>query len=860
MSDETSGKLIIQCAGCAKRLQVDEQSETKIFQCPKCSTFIDLSKLSKAVPLPVPMAIPDVAAREATAGTSPVPTVNWAVPALVGVFCLTILFAAPIATYIFLSRHSQSAAVQDQRLVTKDHGQNGLDSPSVAFRTADDDDAVASVRDKKPIQRDATKIAPVASSIDHSGSDQLSLLRYRWVPGDEHVYTLKIDSDLGGSQQEITGTCGYTVRAIPKQADEFVEKPGSGLVVTSAGLIATCAHVVEDATRIEVEADGQVYSAKVVAMDNRRDTALVKIDAKGLDVFDLGDSDEIRLGETIRSCGYPSSENGDRRLSVLAGSVCGTIMHPEFGKLFQFDNPVGEGVSGGPVINAAGKVIAVVNSSIPESVAPTFGFAVPINQFRTTLIENDWRPEESKPIQSSHEKLSASQVSRRVVLIRTWRRREEKKFRLIFTARAVKKWKLHPDAVFRGSRPTSSAMSDVGSVVITNTGTTTDFKGAKNLPYALGPLGLLCLPPIDPDRDGMWQREGTRVIHFVEKERRDSPHKRYTPGKFSYDSDSPGFEDSAGRITKSYPAVYRFKFQQMRDENGRARILAEYELTSTENKERPYMTVRGKGVMLFDREKGVPYSWDYQSRMTTTPEGMPTIVVPIKVSFKLKDPAVVKAEQDRLAESIRLAREQGERERTTPNPELVDELLLQIQTTDKSYKAAKSYQRLATIFVVEGKRDDVLDVAREQLANSDSRGRMYAAEVICHWASKNNTDDLVSVCQLDDVLLYEAKETAARKIVEFGDPKSIPVVVDLVVEASMRLKIKRILISAGPDLELDVMDSLRRVSETSARQALVEVLEKIGTRKCLSMLESLLDDSHLDRVAQKAIDAVRSRM
>ncbi len=87
------------------------------------------------------------------------------------------------------------------------------------------------------------------------------------------------------------------------------EGSGSGVILTSDGYIATCAHVVEDATKITVILnDDTEYEAKLVGKDARNDLAIIKIEAADLTAAEIGDSDMLTVGEDVIAIGNPLGE------------------------------------------------------------------------------------------------------------------------------------------------------------------------------------------------------------------------------------------------------------------------------------------------------------------------------------------------------------------------------------------------------------------------------------------------------------------------------------------------------------------------------------------------------------------------
>ena len=169
---------------------------------------------------------------------------------------------------------------------------------------------------------------------------------------------------------------------------------GSGFVIDEEGHIVTNYHVVQGATDIEVGFSNQdTVSATVVGTDASTDLALleVDVDAKGLTPLALADSDEVEVGDPVVAIGNPF---GLER-TVTAGIVSAlqrevrapnnfTIDH-----VIQTDAPINSGNSGGPLIDAAGRVIGV-NSQIETAGGRGnvgIGFAVPSNTVKSVVAQ-----------------------------------------------------------------------------------------------------------------------------------------------------------------------------------------------------------------------------------------------------------------------------------------------------------------------------------------------------------------------------------------------------------------------------------------------------------------------------------------
>ncbi len=161
---------------------------------------------------------------------------------------------------------------------------------------------------------------------------------------------------------------------------------GSGFFIRSDGYIVTNDHMVDGATEVAVKlSDGREFPAKVVGCDEKTDLALLKIDAKGLPVLPLGDSDKLNVGEPVLAIGNPFGLQG----TVTGGIVSGKgriIGQGPYDQFIQTDASINPGNSGGPLVNRAGEVVGVNTVIVSGSGGSVgVGFAIPINEAKAIL-------------------------------------------------------------------------------------------------------------------------------------------------------------------------------------------------------------------------------------------------------------------------------------------------------------------------------------------------------------------------------------------------------------------------------------------------------------------------------------------
>ncbi len=167
---------------------------------------------------------------------------------------------------------------------------------------------------------------------------------------------------------------------------------GSGFIIESDGLIVTNRHVVlDEAARYTIVlASGKEYEATVLAKDPVLDVALLKIDATDLPTVRLGDSDQIRLGQTVIAIGNALAEFGN---TVTQGVVSGIGRRVEaedgqgqtelLDEAIQTDAAINPGNSGGPLLNLTGEVVGI-NTAVSGR-GQSVGFAIPINSVKKTI-------------------------------------------------------------------------------------------------------------------------------------------------------------------------------------------------------------------------------------------------------------------------------------------------------------------------------------------------------------------------------------------------------------------------------------------------------------------------------------------
>jgi serine protease Do len=186
--------------------------------------------------------------------------------------------------------------------------------------------------------------------------------------------------------------------------DPILERSsGSGVIVDADGYIVTNAHVVERATRLEVELAlaasgetagssilrrrGKIVGAQIVAIDQETDLAVLKIEARGLPVIPFGDSEALRPGQIVLAFGSPLGLESSVTMGVV--SAVARQLSPEDPMIYvQTDASINPGNSGGALVDTEGRLVGISTLIYSQSGGNEgIGFAAPSNIVRNVFSQ-----------------------------------------------------------------------------------------------------------------------------------------------------------------------------------------------------------------------------------------------------------------------------------------------------------------------------------------------------------------------------------------------------------------------------------------------------------------------------------------
>jgi len=219
---------------------------------------------------------------------------------------------------------------------------------------------------------------------------------YTDVPAQLQVSNTQIETAITQTVEKLGPAVVTVIGTVPGQNTFFGRLPdgqssGSGVIISSEGYIVTNNHVVESANDLSVIlSDGTQLPAQVISTDKYADLAVLKADGQMPAVAIIGNSDNLKSGETVIAIGSPL---GEFRNTVTVGVISATGRTLDSGNgyymedLLQTDAAINQGNSGGPLVNLNGEIVGI-NTLIVRggnggsAVAEGLGFAIPSNTMR----------------------------------------------------------------------------------------------------------------------------------------------------------------------------------------------------------------------------------------------------------------------------------------------------------------------------------------------------------------------------------------------------------------------------------------------------------------------------------------------
>jgi len=194
----------------------------------------------------------------------------------------------------------------------------------------------------------------------------------------EAVVHIRVEKALNGPDNSLHNPSSQNNNG----AKQFKQQRlGSGSIISKDGYILTNNHVVGGADRILVRLhDGQEFEAELIGADPPSDIAVIKIPANELNPIQMGNSDEMQVGETVIAIGNPFGLTLTVTLGIISAKGRSNVGITDYENFIQTDAAINPGNSGGPLINLEGKLIGVNTAIFSKNGRyQGIGFSVPVN-------------------------------------------------------------------------------------------------------------------------------------------------------------------------------------------------------------------------------------------------------------------------------------------------------------------------------------------------------------------------------------------------------------------------------------------------------------------------------------------------
>ncbi len=249
---------------------------------------------------------------------------------------------------------------------------------------------------------------------------QTRVVEFREAPGrpgeatNVHLSVDRLKSGFSDTVRSAAPAVVYihTARVVTQQAHSFVQDQvfqgffgndtgqprqqletglGSGVIVSPQGYVLTNYHVIAEADEIRVQLnDGRNVIARVIGTDPETDLAVLQIDLDRLPVIELGQSDELEVGDLVLAIGNPFGVGQTVTMGIVSATGRDELGVTTFENFIQTDAAINPGNSGGALVNPDGQLVGIntavfSNMSLDYPSAQGIGFAIPASLARDIM-------------------------------------------------------------------------------------------------------------------------------------------------------------------------------------------------------------------------------------------------------------------------------------------------------------------------------------------------------------------------------------------------------------------------------------------------------------------------------------------
>ncbi len=668
--------------------------------------------------------------------------------------------------------------------------------------------------------------------------------------GIQYRYKYEVTSGSSDNQRRTYGTIRYDAKELPKSAitkavGKSRQASGTAFVVHSDGLLVTCSHVVEGATKLDVQLGEIRYTGDIVGIDSANDLALIRIHAQDLPSIAIAPSQKIRLAEDVRAVGFPLSDVLGSSIKVTKGSIAGRIDQGA-SQLLQIDAAINPGNSGGPLIDARGNVVGVISSGLTGEVS-NVGFAVPSEAVLNLLKSVGVTPDRAPSNSQLDGPTIAEQTSPAVAFVKVEMNQVDQLFAMEY------------GTIMHGGKVSSIGgfESVDGQVIATRNGlvlanekeTSLTSNGPGNLPFLLGPVGSMVFEKIPGGGENSWSSKRVTALTIRKRPTTRSVAeslliRRRLP--FPYERRQPS--ESIVVI----PAIETTEYQIIKSNESQVTIQKKYEFRLQEETANG-LEMKGSGEYVFNREDKMPQSLHFKGLCTVINDGTRTSL-PFDYQYSLaskKTAAEVQAERDEARRRI----EEANDPKSAKNQAKIDAFLALVEVEKFESKHYSIISEVWRAPLDESRLAEVSEALNQITLRTEGSIRTACFYALQKWGTKANLPMLRKA--LDMWPDYFGR--IAERIAEIGGTKEdAENIAKRLTDKSSGFQAGQALKKMGPKVQEVLWPYLDAKDEKAAGYA-IECLRTIGTGISLPKIGPLQNHPRLGSSAKLAISSIARR-
>jgi hypothetical protein len=624
------------------------------------------------------------------------------------------------------------------------------------------------------------------------------MFAYRWSDKEARHYRVRLWKD-GQSILDAESSLSATGEPEPIENDEVA---GSGFVISSDGLVVTCAHLVQSAKFVIVDLGNKKPIAKVIAIDTDHDLAVLQVTPEyGLIPVPLEELGLPLLDEQVMAIGHSKSDGQGNELNVTTGSVAEIVNRPSRAEFMKLDI-LNRCSAGSPVINNRGNVVGIVlNKNLMDVSDDSVGIACPVEPLRKLIEWSGLQPQgmvSSRTQSAESPQKAASLVEPSVVLVRAYS---------TLSTRFQKVELSETTGWVAGRFECMLSVNGLGHIRSNSAG--------SNLPFALGATSDLFFQPMDDVFQSHWKIERTGLLQSTDPSR--SPRTVPFPSELMF---------PIGRTNKassnpipSIPVEEKLAFSLVREEANILHFDRKYLLQSTDNATDPAFKMEGTGTWQFDIQVGCSHAIDYQFTVTKKGES--------PVSLRLKC------------------------ERRS-NEEMVATIVEELKKAGLTSSSRNHIIKLSTIKVVDARKKEVLEILESHLAGTDRDPTPYALEAYCQWSDASCENRLIKT--LESNPRQQDLPMILAAIGRLKNPAHIPIFAMHLSSLSTEKVSERALEVFGMQAEEALLDLLESKSKAVKPSQVIRLLAReCGGAKSLESFYKLDDPTLRSEISMAKI-------